>query len=57
MFDWAWSKLRQTTVTIAYVKRQDMIKILKWSGHDFPVKRLCGGYYFMMFLYGGQYST
>ena len=44
MFDWLWSKLSQATVTIAYLKSQDMIKILKHSGHDFPGKRLCGGY-------------
>ena len=37
-----------------------MIKILKQSGHDFPGKRLCGGYYTQMLnggYYGGQYST
>ena len=44
MLDWVWSKLSQATVTIAYLKSQDMIKILKHSGHDFPGKRLCGGY-------------
>ena len=31
-------------VTIAYLKSQDMIKILKQSGHNFPGKGLCGGY-------------
>ena len=44
MFDWVWSKLSQTTVIIANLKRQDMIIILKQSGDDFPGKRLCGGY-------------
>ena len=44
MLDWVWSKLSQATVTIADLKSQDMIKILKQSGHDFPGKRLCGGY-------------
>ena len=44
MFDWMWSKLTQTTGTIAYLKSQDMIKILKQSAHDFPGKRLCGGH-------------
>ena len=44
MFDWEWSKLTQATVTIAFSKSQDMVKILKQSGHDFPGKRLCGGY-------------
>ena len=29
LFDWVWSKLSQTTVPIAYLKSQDMIKILK----------------------------
>ena len=45
MFDWVRSKLSQATVTIAYLKSQDMIKILKQSGHNFPGKRLCGGLY------------
>ena len=44
MFDWVWSKLSQATVTIAYLKRQDMIKIIKQSGHDFLGKRLGSGY-------------
>ena len=44
MFDWVWSKLSQTTVIIANLKRQDMIIILKQSGDDFSGKRLCGGY-------------
>ena len=29
LFDWVWSKLSQTTAPIAYLKSQDMIKILK----------------------------
>ena len=55
MFDWVWSKLSQTTVAIAYLKSQDIIKILKKSGHDFPAERLCGGY--CIFMYRDQYST
>ena len=42
MFDWVWSKLSQATVTIGSLKSQDMINILKQSGHDFLSKRLCG---------------
>ena len=42
IFDWVWSKLSQATVTIGSFKGQDMIKILKQSGHDFSGKRLCG---------------
>ena len=41
MFDWVWSKLSRATVTTGSLKSQDMIKILKWSGHDFSDKRLC----------------
>ena len=37
MFDWVWSKLSQATVTIGSLKSQDMIKILKQSGHYFSV--------------------
>ena len=44
MFDWVWSKLSQATVTIAYLKSQDTIKILKQSGNDFPGKLLFDGY-------------
>ena len=44
MFDWVCSKLSQATVTVGSLKSQDMIKILKESGHDFSGKRLCGGY-------------
>ena len=44
LFDWVQSKLSQATVTIAYLKILDMIKILKQSGHNFPSKRLCGGH-------------
>ena len=44
MFDWVWSKLSQATVTIGSLKSQDMIKILKQSGHDFSGKRLYGEY-------------
>ena len=42
MFDWVWSKLSQATVTIGSLKSQDMIKILKQSGHDVSGKYLCG---------------
>ena len=44
MFDRVWSKLSQATVTIAYLKSQDTIKILKQSGNDFPGKLLFDGY-------------
>ena len=40
MFDWMWSKLSQAT--IESLKSQDMVKILKQSGHDFSGKCLCG---------------
>ena len=40
MFDWMWSKLSQAT--IGSLKSQDMVKILKQSGHDFSGKCLCG---------------
>ena len=45
MPDWVWSKLSQATVTIAYLKSQDMVKTLKQSGHNFPGKRLCDELY------------
>ena len=32
IFDWVWSKLSQTIVTIRSLKSQDMIKILKQPG-------------------------
>ena len=41
IFDWVWSKLNKVTVTIRSLKSQDMIKIIKQSGHDFSGKRLC----------------
>ena len=59
LFDWAWSKLSQATVTIGSlnsqdmisfmitagsVNSQDMIRILKQSRHDFSGKHLCDGY-------------
>ena len=44
MLDWVWSKLSQVTVSIGSLKSQDMIKILKQSGHDFSGKRFCGGH-------------
>ena len=37
-------KLCQATVTIGSLKSQDMINMLKQSGHDFPGKHLCSGY-------------
>ena len=60
LFDWAWSKLILTTVTIGslnnqgmislmittgFLNNQDKIRILKQSGHDFSDKRLCDGYF------------
>ena len=59
LFDGAWSKLSQATVTIGSLNSQDMIsfmittgslniqdmiRILKQWRHDFSVKHLCGGY-------------
>ena len=44
MFDWVWSKLSQAAVTIGFLKSQNMIKILKQSGHDFSGKRLSRRY-------------
>ena len=50
LFDWAWSKLSQPTVTIVSsmittgsLNSQDMIRIFKQSRHDFSVKHLCDG--------------
>ena len=58
LFDWAWSKLSQVTVTIGSFNSQDMItfmiatgslnshdmiRILKQSRHDFSGKHLCDG--------------
>ena len=44
LFDWAWSKLSQATVTIGSLNSQDMIRILKQLRHDFSGKHLCDGY-------------
>ena len=44
MFDCVWSKLSQASVTTGSSKSQDMIKILKQSGHDFSGKACCGRY-------------
>ena len=59
LFDWVWSKLSLTTVTIGSLTSQDMIsfmittgslnsqemiRILKQSGNDFLGKRLFNGY-------------
>ena len=59
LFDWAWSKLSQATVTIQSLNSQDMISfmittwslnnqdmimILKQLEHDFSGKHLCNGY-------------
>ena len=62
MFEWVWSKLSQVTVTIGSLKIQNMIKILKQSGHDFSGKRLSRYTFsvirhYVMSMYGGQYST
>ena len=58
LFDWAWSKLSQATVSIGSLNSQDMIsfmittgslnsqdmiRIFKQSRHDFSVKHLCDG--------------
>ena len=60
MFDWVWSKQNQVTITIGSLKSQDMIKILKQSGHYFLVNvylvdTVLRSY--VMFVYGGDYST
>ena len=59
LFDWAWSKLSQATVTIgslnsqdmisfmittASLNNQDMIRILKQSRNDFSSKHFCDGF-------------
>ena len=59
MFHWVWSKLSQVTITAGFLSSQgkipfiiatgslnsqDIIKILKQSGHDFSSKCLCNGY-------------
>ena len=59
LFDWAWSKMSQATVTTGSLNNQDMIsfmittgslnsqymiRILKQSRHDFSGKHLCDGY-------------
>ena len=61
LFDWAWLKLSQATVTIGSsnsqeiisfvittgsLNSQNIIRIFKQSGHDFSGnKHLCDGYY------------
>ena len=45
LFDWAWSKLLQVTVTIGPLNSHDIIRILKQSGHVFSGKRFCDGYF------------
>ena len=59
LFDWVWSKMSQATVTTGslrsqhmisfmittrFLNSQDMVRILKLSGHDFSGKHLCNGY-------------
>ena len=59
LFDWAWVKLSQATVTFGSLNSQDMIsfmittrslniqdmiRFLKWSRHDFSGKHLCDRY-------------
>ena len=59
MLDWVWSKLSQVTVSIGSLKIQDMIKILKQSGHYFSVNVYVVDTvlrYYGMFMYGGHYS-
>ena len=60
MFHWVWSKQNQVTITIGSLKSQDMIKILKQSGHYFLVNVYLvdtGLRSYVMFMYGGDYST
>ena len=57
LFEWAWLKLSQATVTTGSLVRtwfffmittgssQDMIRIYKDSRHDFSGKHLCDGYF------------
>ena len=59
MFDWALSKWGQATVTIGSLKRQDMIKTLKHSGHYFSVNAYVVDTvlrYYVMFMYGGHFE-
>ena len=60
MFDWVSSQLSQAAVTIAYLKSQDMIKTLNSqdmiSQVNFYVEDTVLRYY-MVLMYGGQYST
>ena len=58
LFEWAWLKLSQATVTTGslvrtwfsfmittgFLNSQDMIRIYKDSRHDFSGKHLCDGY-------------
>ena len=60
MFDWVWPKSSQITVTIGSLKSQDVIKILKQSGHYFSVNVYVVDTvlrYYVIFMYGGYYST
>ena len=57
MLDWVWSKLSQVTVSIGSLKIQDMIKILKQSGHYFSVNVYVVDTvlrYYVIFMYGGR---
>ena len=54
MIDWMWSKLTQTTSTTAYLKSQEMIKILKQSVKVYVADTVLR--YYMMFTYDDQYS-
>ena len=59
MLDWVWSKLSQVTVSIGSLKIQDMIKILKQSGHYFSVNVYVVDTvlrYYVMFMYGGHFE-
>ena len=59
MFGWVWSKFSQVIVTIGSLKSQDMIKILKQSGHYFSVNFYVVDtvFRYYVYMYGGHYST
>ena len=60
MFDWVWSKLSQTTVTIAYLNLRTWLRSLNSQDSISQVNVYVGDSvlrYYMIFMYGGQYST
>ena len=51
MFDWVWLKLSQVTVSFGSLQSQDMTSQVNVYVADTVLR------YYMMFMYGGQYST